>query len=63
MGGRGQPVEALWQKVGALLSRSLTTRHASVAQALAAARKMAQPGDRIVVFGSFHTVAEALALV
>ncbi len=63
VGGRGQPVEALWQKVGALLSRSLTTRHASVAQALAAARKMAQPGDRIVVFGSFHTVAEALALV
>jgi len=36
-------------------------RHASVAQALAAARKAAQPGDRIVVFGSFHTVGEALA--
>lgn len=61
VGGRGQPVERLWQKVGALLSRSLATRHATVEQALAAARKAARPGDRIVVFGSFHTVGEALA--
>lgn len=63
VGGREQPVEALWQKVGTLLSRSLATRHASVAQALAEARRMAQSGDRIVVFGSFHTVAEALAVL
>ena len=34
---------------------------ATVAQALAAARKTARAGDRIVVFGSFHTVGEALA--
>lgn len=60
MGGRGQPVEVLWQKIGALLSRSIAMRHASVEKALAEARRMAQPGDRIVVFGSFHTVAEAL---
>ncbi len=32
----------------------------SVASALAAARRAAGPNDRIVVFGSFHTVAEAL---
>lgn len=61
VGGRGQPVEQLWQKVGSLLSRSLATRHATVVQALAAARKSARAGDRIVVFGSFHTVGEALA--
>ncbi len=60
-GGRGQPVEQLWQKVAALLSRSLVARHVTVAKALAAARSAAQPGDRIVVFGSFHTVGEALA--
>ena len=60
VGARGQSVEALWQKVGALLSRSLTQRHGSVADALAEARRIAQPGDRIVVFGSFHTVGEAL---
>ncbi|HMN35338.1 MAG TPA: bifunctional tetrahydrofolate synthase/dihydrofolate synthase [Chiayiivirga sp.] len=61
VGGRGQPVELLWQKVGSLLSRSLAMRHATVAQALAAARGAARAGDRIVVFGSFHTVGEALA--
>lgn len=61
--GRGQSVGQLWQKVGALLSRSLAMRHATVAEALAAARKAARPGDRIVVFGSFHTVGEALAVL
>jgi dihydrofolate synthase/folylpolyglutamate synthase len=35
--------------------------YGSVSEALAAARACAQPGDRIVVFGSFYTVAEALA--
>jgi dihydrofolate synthase/folylpolyglutamate synthase len=34
-------------------------RHASVAAAYAAARKMAAEADRIVVFGSFLTVAQA----
>jgi dihydrofolate synthase/folylpolyglutamate synthase len=32
----------------------------TVGEALAAARSRAQPDDRIVVFGSFYTVAEAL---
>jgi dihydrofolate synthase/folylpolyglutamate synthase len=40
---------------------SITT-HASVAAALAAAREAADEGDRIVVFGSFHTVAEVMAV-
>ncbi len=60
MGKRGQSVEALWQQVAGLLQRAIVTRHASVARALLEARHYAQPGDRIVVFGSFHTVAEAL---
>ena len=34
-------------------------RHASVAGAYAAARKLAAEADRIVVFGSFLTVAQA----
>ena len=38
-------------------------RHAHVADALAAAREQAQAGDRILVFGSFHTAAAALALL
>ena len=35
-------------------------RHASIAEAYAAARKLAAEADRIVVFGSFLTVAQAL---
>jgi dihydrofolate synthase/folylpolyglutamate synthase len=37
------------------------SRHPDVADALAAAQRGAQAGDRILVFGSFHTVADALA--
>ncbi len=37
-----------------------TRAFATVPAALAAARREAGPNDRIVVFGSFHTVAEAL---
>ena len=36
------------------------TRHEGVAQALAATHATASPGDRILVFGSFHTAAAAL---
>ena len=36
--------------------------HASLPAALAAARRAARPGDRIVVFGSFYTVAALLPL-
>lgn len=35
-------------------------QHADVSQAVAAALAAAQPGDRILVFGSFHTAAAAL---
>jgi len=34
--------------------------HATVAEALGAARAAAHAGDRVLVFGSFHTAAEAL---
>ena len=36
------------------------TSHATVAEARRAALAAAAPGDQVVVFGSFHTVAEAL---
>ncbi|MCK7593836.1 bifunctional tetrahydrofolate synthase/dihydrofolate synthase [Pseudomarimonas salicorniae] len=60
VGARAHPVAILWPKVAGLLSRSLHDRHESVAQALDAARAQSGPGDRVVVYGSFHTVAEAL---
>jgi dihydrofolate synthase/folylpolyglutamate synthase len=37
------------------------TPQPGVAEAIQAARNAAQPGDRIVLFGSFYTVADALA--
>ena len=36
---------------------------ATVEQALASALEQARRGDRVLVFGSFHTVAEALPLL
>ena len=39
---------------------AVTRSFATVPAALEAARRAAGPNDRIVVFGSFHTVAEAL---
>lgn len=36
------------------------TRHADVAAALLHALRHSAPGDRVLVFGSFHTVADAL---
>ncbi len=61
--GRGQSIEQLWRRLSGLLSRTLSSRHDTVAEALAAARAQAHPGDRIVVFGSFHTAAAALQLL
>ncbi|MGY0558450.1 MULTISPECIES: bifunctional tetrahydrofolate synthase/dihydrofolate synthase [unclassified Lysobacter] len=37
------------------------SRHASVPDAISAARNQARAGDRILIFGSFHTAAAALA--
>ncbi|MEG3158181.1 bifunctional folylpolyglutamate synthase/dihydrofolate synthase, partial [Lysobacter zhanggongensis] len=37
------------------------TRHTDVASALASVLADSAPGDRILVFGSFHTAAAALA--
>jgi dihydrofolate synthase/folylpolyglutamate synthase len=61
-GARGQSVDALAGKLSSSPAAS-GSRHASVREALEAARLNAQAGDRILVFGSFHTVAEALAIL
>ena len=56
---RGLSVEAFAQRlVGTVAATGI--RHASVAEALAAARRDAAAGARILVFGSFHTAAAAL---
>ena len=56
---RAMPAGELAQQLKVQLSVEAITAD-SATQALALARKGAQPGDRIVVFGSFVTVAETL---
>ena len=60
--GRGQPVDALAARLAGTAAAA-GSRHAGVSAALEAARTQAGTGDRILVFGSFHTVAEALAVL
>ncbi len=61
-GSRDQRVEMLASRL-ALTPAADAERHVTVVQALEAARARACPQDRILVFGSFHTVAEALVLL
>lgn len=41
--------------------QEVASSYNSVSEALASARAQARPGDRVVVFGSFYTVADAMA--
>ena len=60
-GPRGVDVETLATSLAKAGAKDRAIhRHASVAEAYAAARKRAAEADRIVVFGSFLTVAQAL---
>ena len=61
-GARGQPVEALAARLAGTPAGD-GARHADVGAALAAALAAADAGDRVLVFGSFHTAAEALAFL
>ena len=58
-GARGQDVAAFAARLAGTAAAG-GERHAEVAGALAAARATAQAGDRILVFGSFHTASAAL---
>ena len=61
-GERGAPVDMLAGKLEAHGVGESVSRHVSVAMAYAAARERAGQNDRILVFGSFYTVAEILRL-
>ncbi len=58
-GPRGQGGDALAATLAGTAAAD-ATRARDVAAALADARAQARPGDRVLVFGSFHTVADAL---
>lgn len=58
-GPRGTSVDVLAERLQGTPAAD-AARHDDVAAALAQARAAARPGDRILVFGSFHTAADAL---
>ncbi|WP_285445698.1 bifunctional tetrahydrofolate synthase/dihydrofolate synthase [Xanthomonas sp. fls2-241-TYG-148] len=58
-GARGQSAEALRARLQGTAAAQAAC-HGDVADALRAVLAGAQPGDRVLVFGSFHTVADAL---
>jgi dihydrofolate synthase/folylpolyglutamate synthase len=58
-GARGQGVDAFAARLAGTAAAT-GERHAGVIGALAAARASARAGDRILVFGSFHTASAAL---
>ena len=59
-GPRGLTVDAFAERLAGTAAAT-GTRSTSVAEALVAARREAPAGARILVFGSFHTAAAALA--
>ena len=58
---RGLAADALAEILRQTLPQANADRHADVAGALAAARAMARPGERILAFGSFFVAAAVIA--
>ncbi len=61
-GPRGTTADALADRLQGTAAAA-GSAHETVGDALRAAREAARPGDRIVVFGSFHTASAALGLL
>ena len=60
---RGAKAKDLQVKLNKIQENASSQLHKNVAQALCAAYKEAAKNDRIIVFGSFYTVADAMATV
>ncbi len=58
-GTRGQSAEALAARIGGEISAPVLWDN--IGKAVAGVAQTARPGERIVIVGSFHTLAEALA--
>jgi dihydrofolate synthase/folylpolyglutamate synthase len=58
---RGLPAQVLAEQLVLALPQARYDVHASVGSALAAARSMALPGERVLAFGSFFVAAAVLA--
>ncbi len=59
-GSRNLTAKELESRVKPLIAEPALSCHANVGEALQAARQQAKPDERVLVFGSFHTVAAAI---
>jgi dihydrofolate synthase/folylpolyglutamate synthase len=59
-GPRGLSADAVAERLAGIVAPDRLQPHASVAEALAAALAASAAGQRVLVFGSFHTVADAM---
>ncbi|MGH8049390.1 MAG: bifunctional tetrahydrofolate synthase/dihydrofolate synthase [Arenimonas sp.] len=59
-GSRNLSANQLETRIKDLIAEPAISCHADIAQALQAAQQQAKPHERILVFGSFHTVAAAI---
>lgn len=62
-GDRGMSGEALGDKLAPIVGEDRVSRHDEVSEAYYAALAKAVPGDRILIFGSFHTVEAAMLIL
>ncbi|CAN7430858.1 bifunctional tetrahydrofolate synthase/dihydrofolate synthase [Pseudoxanthomonas sp. LjRoot143] len=63
LGQRSQTAEQLAARLEGALEQDAPELYATVSDALQAARDASVPGDRVLVFGSFHTVADAMRVL
>ncbi|MBD9469679.1 bifunctional tetrahydrofolate synthase/dihydrofolate synthase [Pseudoxanthomonas sp. PXM01] len=63
IGQRSQTAEQLAARLEGAFKQDAPDLHATVSDALQAARDASVPGDRVLVFGSFHTVADAMRVL
>jgi dihydrofolate synthase/folylpolyglutamate synthase len=59
-GPRGLDGATVASRLGETVAADRIVVHATIAEALAEARRLARGDERVLVFGSFHTVADAL---
>ncbi len=59
-GPRNLTAAQLETRVKALIAEPVLSCHGNIAQALQAALQRAKPDERVLIFGSFHTVAAAM---
>jgi dihydrofolate synthase/folylpolyglutamate synthase len=60
---RGMDCETIFAKLSEELSSDIITMSSSTVEAYQRAMDYAEPGDRVLIFGSFHTVEEVLLFI